>query len=84
MPCHVHPEGPLAYRYLAASLGQLGCVEEAHNVLEKAIELSPGTLTCTCAAAHHGSDPRTMCTYSPGCARRACRVDADASVATCE
>jgi adenylate cyclase len=36
-----YPEGPLAYRYLSASLGQLGRVEEAHNVLEKAIELSP-------------------------------------------
>jgi adenylate cyclase len=32
---------PLAYRYLAASLGQLGRVDEAHDVLEKAILLSP-------------------------------------------
>jgi adenylate cyclase len=37
------PLSPLAYRYLAASLGQLGRVDEARDVLEKAIQLSPGS-----------------------------------------
>lgn len=37
------PLSPLAYRYSAASLGQLGRVDEARDVLEKAIQLSPGS-----------------------------------------
>jgi adenylate cyclase len=42
---------PLAYRYLAASLGQLGRADEARDVLEKAIQLSPRSFdlyVCSC------------------------------------
>jgi adenylate cyclase len=36
-----HPEYPPPYRWLAASLGQLGRVEEAKQALEKAIAIAP-------------------------------------------
>ena len=35
------PEYPLTYRWLAAALGQLGRVEEARQVLDKAIAVAP-------------------------------------------
>jgi len=35
-----YPELPLAHRYLAAALGQLGRIDEANDTLQKAIELS--------------------------------------------
>jgi adenylate cyclase len=35
------PELPMTHRYVAASLGQLGQSEEAHDALRKAIEVSP-------------------------------------------
>jgi pentatricopeptide repeat protein len=35
------PKRPSAYRCVAASLGQLGRFDEAHDVLQKAIEVSP-------------------------------------------
>ncbi len=36
-----NPNHPLAYRWLAASLGQLGCLKEAKEALEKAIAIAP-------------------------------------------
>ena len=36
-----YPDFPLAYRWLAAALGQLGQTEEARKALEKAIAISP-------------------------------------------
>lgn len=36
-----HPEHPLAYRWLAAALGQLDRADEARNALRKAIQVSP-------------------------------------------
>jgi adenylate cyclase len=36
-----YPDFPLAYRWLAAALGQLGRTEEAREALEKAIAISP-------------------------------------------
>jgi Flp pilus assembly protein TadD len=36
-----HPHHPWAHRWLAASLGQLGHVQEATAALQKAIEVSP-------------------------------------------
>ena len=35
------PEYPSPYRWLAAALGQLGCVEEARQALEKAMAVAP-------------------------------------------
>jgi adenylate cyclase len=37
------PDNPMQYRWLAASLGQIGQVEEAREALRRAVELSPGT-----------------------------------------
>jgi adenylate cyclase len=37
------PDNPMQYRWLAASLGQLGRTEEARNALRRAIDLSPDT-----------------------------------------
>jgi TolB-like protein/DNA-binding response OmpR family regulator len=37
------PDNPMQYRWLAASLGQLGRTEEARNALRRAIDLSPET-----------------------------------------
>ena len=39
-----YPESPLAYKWLAASLGQLGCCEEAREVLRMATELWPRSI----------------------------------------
>jgi adenylate cyclase len=36
-----YPESPLAYKWLAAALGQLGCHNEAREVLLMATELWP-------------------------------------------
>jgi adenylate cyclase len=36
-----YPEFPLTYRYLAATLGQLGCLEEAQAALQQAMSISP-------------------------------------------
>jgi adenylate cyclase len=36
-----HPEHPLAYRFLAAALGQLGRINEAAVALRRGIEVSP-------------------------------------------
>jgi len=36
-----NPNHPLAYRWLAASLGQLGRVEQAKEALEKTIAIAP-------------------------------------------
>ena len=36
-----YPDFPLAYRWLAAALGQLGRTEEARKALEEAIAISP-------------------------------------------
>jgi adenylate cyclase len=36
-----HPEFPSTYRWLAASLGQVGRVEEAKDALEKAVAVAP-------------------------------------------
>ena len=36
-----YPDFPLAYRWLAAALGQLGQTEEGRKALEKAIAISP-------------------------------------------
>ena len=38
-----YPEYPVTYRYLAASLGQLGRIDEAGDALQHAITLSPAT-----------------------------------------
>jgi len=38
-----YPNHPLAYRWLAAALGQLGRIEEAREALEKAIAIAPGS-----------------------------------------
>ena len=35
------PDHPLAYRYLAAALGQLGRTDEARDALDKAIVIAP-------------------------------------------
>jgi adenylate cyclase len=37
------PSFPLPYRWLAAALGQCGRIEEANEVLEKAIEIAPAS-----------------------------------------
>jgi adenylate cyclase len=37
------PDNPMPYRWLAASLGQLGQTDEAREALQKAIEVSPRT-----------------------------------------
>ena len=37
------PEYPLAYRWLAAGLGQLGRIEEAEETLERAMAIAPGS-----------------------------------------
>jgi adenylate cyclase len=37
----LYPDHPLVYRLLAAALGQLGRIEEAKQVLEKAIAIAP-------------------------------------------
>jgi adenylate cyclase len=39
-----YPESPLAYKWLAASLGQLGCCDEAREVLQMATELWPRSI----------------------------------------
>jgi adenylate cyclase len=39
-----YPDYPLAYRWLAAALGQLGRTEEARQALEKAIAVAPASL----------------------------------------
>ena len=36
-----YPDHPLIYRLLAASLGQIGRIEEAKEALEKAIAIAP-------------------------------------------
>ena len=36
-----HPDHPLAYRWLAAALGQLGRSDEARAALNKAIAIAP-------------------------------------------
>jgi adenylate cyclase len=38
-----YPDHPLIYRWLAASLGQVGRIEEAKEALEKAIAVVPGS-----------------------------------------
>jgi adenylate cyclase len=38
-----HPNHPLAYRWLAAALGQLGRTDEARAALDKAIAIAPDT-----------------------------------------
>jgi adenylate cyclase len=38
-----HPEFPLTYRYLAATLGQLGRLEDARRVLQQATSISPAS-----------------------------------------
>ena len=40
---HEYPEYPHRYRWLAASLGQLGRVEEAKRALVKAVSIVPGS-----------------------------------------
>jgi adenylate cyclase len=37
----LHADNPMPYRWLAASLGQLGQTDEAREALRKAIEVSP-------------------------------------------
>jgi adenylate cyclase len=37
------PDFPNSYRWLAAALGQLGRIEEAKEVLEKAIAIAPAS-----------------------------------------
>jgi adenylate cyclase len=39
-----YPDYPLTYRWLAASLGQLGQIAEAHAVLERAMAISQASL----------------------------------------
>jgi adenylate cyclase len=39
----LNPDYPLAYRWLAAALGQLGRTAEAKEALEKAIAIRPAT-----------------------------------------
>jgi adenylate cyclase len=39
----LHPNFPLIYRWLAAALGQLGRVEEAHDALDQAIAIARGS-----------------------------------------
>jgi adenylate cyclase len=39
----LYPDHPLIYRWLAAALGQIGRVEEANEVLGKAIAIAPGS-----------------------------------------
>jgi adenylate cyclase len=39
------PEYPLPYRWLAAALGQLGQIDEAHETVKKALALSPQAFT---------------------------------------
>ena len=36
-----YPDDPLAYRWLAAALGQLGRVDEARKALHEAMSISP-------------------------------------------
>ena len=38
-----YPDHPLIYRWLAASLGQIGRIQEAKEALEKAIAVVPGS-----------------------------------------
>jgi adenylate cyclase len=38
-----YPDYPLSYRYLAASLGQLGRIDEARVALQQAMTISPAT-----------------------------------------
>jgi hypothetical protein len=38
-----YPEFPLTYRFLAATLGQLGHLEEAHAALQRATSISPAS-----------------------------------------
>jgi adenylate cyclase len=38
-----HPDFSLAYRWLAAALGQMGRTAEAKEALEKAITIAPGS-----------------------------------------
>jgi adenylate cyclase len=38
-----YPDYPLAYRWLAAALGQLGRTEEAREALEKAMAVAPAS-----------------------------------------
>jgi len=38
-----NPDCPLAYRWLAAALGQLGRTAEAREALEKAIAIAPAS-----------------------------------------
>ena len=37
------PEYPLAYRWLAAALGQIGQIDEAREALQKAIVIAPAS-----------------------------------------
>jgi len=37
------PDNPMQYRWLAASLGQVGRLQEAREALRRAVELSPDT-----------------------------------------
>jgi len=38
-----YPDYPLAYRWLAAALGQLGRTEEARQALERAVTVAPAS-----------------------------------------
>jgi adenylate cyclase len=39
-----HPESPMAYGWLAASLGQLGRINEARSVMQKLTKMSPASV----------------------------------------
>jgi adenylate cyclase len=76
-----HPEHPVGYRYLAASLGQLGRVEEARIALQQAIEATPQSFEQIVrnARSMFRSGARTTSTCSTVCARPAGRADAGRS-----
>ena len=64
-----NPDFPLAYRWLAASLGQLGQAGEAKEALETAIAIAPAHSACMSTACR-GTGRMSMLIWSQACVER--------------
>jgi hypothetical protein len=65
-----YPEDPRAYRFLAASLGQLGRANEARDTLRQAMTISPACFE----AFVHSRPPLIRCEHAPPPTTRPFRV----------
>ena len=75
-----YPDFPLAYRWLAAALGQLGRTEEARKALEEAIAISPTSFDMYVRDRVLWMGQKTTLTCSKGCERPDGRVEPPVSL----